>query len=64
MSEKRTECRYCDNPMPPRNYDGDLICSKCGAEWAAARCEIEVSDYELEQERKAQEEFDQWVMDN
>lgn len=63
MPEIRVECKYCDNPCSPRNYDGDLVCSNCGAEWADARCEIEVSDYELEQERQEQEELEQWLME-
>lgn len=62
MPEKRTECRYCDNPMSPHNCDGDLVCSNCGAEWAAAKIVIEVSDRELERERQEQEEHDQWIM--
>ncbi|MGM0215043.1 hypothetical protein [Enterococcus sp. AZ109] len=62
MPELRIECRYCDNPMSPRNCDGDLVCSNCGAEWAAAKCVIEVSDLQLERERREQEEYDQWIM--
>ena len=31
------ECRYCDCAMPPRDYDGDLVCWSCGAEWADAK---------------------------
>jgi hypothetical protein len=58
MPELRTECRYCDNPLPPRNYDGDLVCSNCGAEWAAAKCTFEVSDAELERERREFEEYE------
>lgn len=61
MPEVRVECRYCDNPCNPRKIDGDFVCSNCGAEWAAAKCEIKVSDQELERERKEQEEFDQWM---
>lgn len=34
------------------------------AEWADARFEIEVSDYELEQERQEQEEFEQWMLEH
>ncbi len=39
MPQIRVECRYCDNPCKPRNVDGDLVCSNCGAEWASAKCE-------------------------
>ncbi|UYG93203.1 hypothetical protein [Cytobacillus firmus] len=35
------ECRYCDNSFRPRNYDGDLVCSKCGAEWEDAKVLVE-----------------------
>ncbi|WP_313639587.1 hypothetical protein [Paenibacillus sp.] len=40
------ECKYCDNPMPPTNYAGDLVCSRCGAEWADARMMVEDEEYE------------------
>ncbi|MEC0167401.1 hypothetical protein [Paenibacillus graminis] len=35
------ECKYCDNPMPPANMYGDIVCSRCGAEWADARIMVE-----------------------
>ncbi|WP_438498643.1 hypothetical protein [Paenibacillus sp. IHBB 3054] len=40
------ECKYCDNPMPPTTCGGDLICSRCGAEWADARMICEDEEYE------------------
>lgn len=44
-----TECGYCDNPFPPKNFDGDLVCSQCGAEWSDAKCERELTQSELEE---------------
>lgn len=42
------ECKYCDNVFPPRNFDGDLVCSNCGAEWADARIMVEDEEYDDE----------------
>ena len=44
-----TECMYCDNSFPPNNYDGDLVCSCCGAEWTSAKYERELTERELEE---------------
>ena len=44
-----TECMYCDNSIPPKNYDGDLVCSCCGAEWNGAKYERELTERELEE---------------
>lgn len=44
-----TECMYCDNSFPPKNYDGDLVCSCCGAEWNGAKYERELTERELEE---------------
>ncbi|NKC68473.1 hypothetical protein [Vagococcus fluvialis] len=44
-----TECMYCDNSFPPKNYDGDLVCSCCGAEWNDAKYERELTERELEE---------------
>lgn len=59
MKIKQTivECGYCDNPLPPRDIDGDLVCSSCGAEWADARSERELTKRELEEIAKYEEEF-------
>jgi DNA-directed RNA polymerase subunit RPC12/RpoP len=45
---KVLECKYCDNSFPPRNYDGDLVCSRCGAEWEDAKILVEYDDSEFE----------------
>ncbi|MDF2792202.1 MAG: hypothetical protein K0S80_5304 [Neobacillus sp.] len=45
---KVLECKYCDNSFPPRNFDGDLVCSKCGAEWEDAKVLVEYDEEELE----------------
>lgn len=37
---RRWECRYCDSDLPPRDYDGDWVCSSCGAEWADAKIHV------------------------
>lgn len=42
------ECKYCDNPMPPGEIGGDIVCSRCGAEWADARIMVEDEEYEDE----------------
>ncbi len=41
---KYPQCKYCDNPMPPANMDGDMVCSRCGAEWADARIMVEYEE--------------------
>lgn len=46
---KVTECGYCDCPLAPKNIDGDLVCSNCGAEWADAKCERELTKEEIEE---------------
>jgi DNA-directed RNA polymerase subunit M/transcription elongation factor TFIIS len=40
------ECKYCDNPMPPGEIGGDVVCSRCGAEWADARIMVEDEEYD------------------
>ncbi|ULO05469.1 hypothetical protein H1230_20590 [Paenibacillus sp. 19GGS1-52] len=40
------ECKYYNNPMPPTTCGGDLVCSRCGAEWAEARMMCEDEEYE------------------
>lgn len=40
------ECKYCDNPMPPGEIGGDIVCSRCGAEWADARIMVEDEEYD------------------
>lgn len=37
------ECKYCDTGFPT-TYNGDRVCSGCGAEWEA--CKISVEDDE------------------
>lgn len=46
---KVTECKYCDSDYPPRDFDGDLVCSNCGAEWADAKSERELTKKEIEE---------------
>lgn len=35
------ECKYCDNPMPPATIGSEIVCSRCGAEWADAKIMVE-----------------------
>lgn len=35
------ECKYCDMGFPV-DYEGDVVCGGCGAEWAD--CAIKVED--------------------
>lgn len=35
------ECRFCDNVFPPKNIDGDQVCSSCGAEWESSKMLVE-----------------------
>lgn len=58
---KRTECRYCDSSMPPRSIDEDLVCGGCGAEWAAARIQRNISEKELEEEQQEIEEIERYL---
>jgi hypothetical protein len=44
---KRFECRYCDLGFPSR-FDGDVVCSGCGAEWEGAKIEVEYDDSEFD----------------
>lgn len=37
------ECKYCDTGFPA-NYNGDIVCGGCGAEWADAA--ISSEEYE------------------
>lgn len=52
-----TECGYCDNPLPPKNFDGDLVCSRCGAEWADSKHEREMTKSEIEEMESYENEF-------
>lgn len=45
---KHWECKYCDGIFPPRNFDGDMVCGSCGAEWEDAKIEVDSSIYEKE----------------
>ena len=37
------ECRYCDTGFPVI-FEGDRVCASCGAEWEAAKIEVEYED--------------------
>lgn len=34
------ECKYCDMGFPT-NYEGDVVCGGCGAEWADCAIPVE-----------------------
>lgn len=42
------ECKYCDSSSGPTDYEGDLVCRNCGAEWSPIRCEQDTAEFERE----------------